>query len=162
MCLAPVHCVQLGRVDEVTLVNKEMYSSRVREFVVKGRQSHPRKDGFADYWRGLDGDAWQVMGVFVAANKKGSQTFKMSVRRRVRYALGNTCKATICLFVAWPSAARRRISSYVHQHCVVVTQFAVEKSTLYIYVDASYLYHSEQLLSSACHPQPIRLHAYKD
>lgn len=35
---------QLGRVDAIELKMKEMYSSRVKEFVVKGRQSHPKRD----------------------------------------------------------------------------------------------------------------------
>lgn len=79
--------MQLGRVDEIELVNKEMYSSRVRAFVVKGRQAHPKKDGHADYTRGFDSDSWQLIGNFTADNKKGSQVFKAPVRLRVRWVL---------------------------------------------------------------------------
>jgi hypothetical protein len=70
-------------------VNKEMYSSRVKDFSVRGRQSHPRKDGpVGDFPRFFDSDAsWQRIGNFTAANRKGAQTFRMPVRRRVRWAL---------------------------------------------------------------------------
>ncbi|GFH27576.1 SUN domain-containing protein 2, partial [Haematococcus lacustris] len=79
---------QLGRVDEVELVMTEMYSSRVRDFSVKGRQSHPRKDGpSSDYPRFFDSESWQLLGDFTAANRKGAQLFKMPLRRRIRYLL---------------------------------------------------------------------------
>ncbi|GIL98209.1 hypothetical protein Vretimale_3628, partial [Volvox reticuliferus] len=84
---AIVELSQLGRVDEIKLTMKEMYSSRVREFVVKGRQSHPKKDGLADYARGLDLDSWQLLGVFLAENRKGSQVFRLPRKARVRYLL---------------------------------------------------------------------------
>lgn len=77
--------MQLGRADEVELVNKEMYTSRVKDFTVKGRQVHPRKDGpLSELPRWFDSDNWQLLGNFTAANKKGAQTFKLPVRRRVR------------------------------------------------------------------------------
>ncbi|GIL47253.1 hypothetical protein Vafri_4115 [Volvox africanus] len=82
-----VELSQLGRVDEIKLTMKEMYSSRVREFVVKGRQSHPKKDGLVDYARGLDLDSWQLLGVFLAENRKGSQVFRLPRKARVRYLL---------------------------------------------------------------------------
>lgn len=50
----------------------ELYSSRVRDFEVRGRQSHPRADG-ADYARGLAAPAWRLLGRFAAANVKGVQ-----------------------------------------------------------------------------------------
>ncbi len=50
----------------------ELYSSRVRDFEVRGRQSHPRADG-ADYARGLAAPAWRLLGRFAAANVKGMQ-----------------------------------------------------------------------------------------
>ena len=50
----------------------ELYSSRVREFEVLGRQSHPRVDG-ADYAKSLTALAWQPLGRFTAANVKGVQ-----------------------------------------------------------------------------------------
>ncbi len=81
---------QLGRVDEVELVNKEMYSSRVREFSVRGRQSHPRKDGPQAEWpRWFNTDtSWQLLGSFTAANLKGGQSFKLAATQRVRYVVG--------------------------------------------------------------------------
>lgn len=50
----------------------ELYSSRVAEFEVYGRQNHPRSDG-PDYARGLNSSAWQLLGRFTAANMKGTQ-----------------------------------------------------------------------------------------
>ena len=50
----------------------ELYSSRVAEFEVYGRRSHPRSDG-PDYARGLNASAWQLLGRFTAANAKGTQ-----------------------------------------------------------------------------------------
>ncbi len=50
----------------------ELYSSRVAEFEVYGRRSHPRSDG-PDYARGLNASAWQLLGRFSAANAKGTQ-----------------------------------------------------------------------------------------
>ena len=50
----------------------ELYSSRVAEFEVYGRQNHPRSDG-PDYARGLNSSAWQLLGRFTAANTKGTQ-----------------------------------------------------------------------------------------
>eukprot|EP00798_Chlamydomonas_sp_ICE-L_P027504 gene27503-4814_t len=52
---------QLGRVDEIELTMKEMYS--------------------------LESDSWQLLGIFSASNKKGSQLFRMHQRARVRYLL---------------------------------------------------------------------------
>jgi hypothetical protein len=77
-------------VDEIELSNKEMYSSRVRDFSVKGRQSHPKRDGQGgDYTLGLNSSAWQLIGTFTAANVKGAQTFLSPAagRLRVRYLL---------------------------------------------------------------------------
>lgn len=75
----------MGRVDEVELVNKEMYSSRVKDFSVRGRQSHPRKDGPpADYPRWFASEQWQLLGNMTAANKKGAQIFRLPFPARVR------------------------------------------------------------------------------
>ena len=50
----------------------ELYSSRVAEFEVYGRQNHPRADG-PDYARGLNSTAWQLLGRYTTANTKGTQ-----------------------------------------------------------------------------------------
>lgn len=79
--------MQLGRVDAVELNMKEMYSSRVKGFTVKGRQSMSKKEG-PDHSRGLESDAWTLLASFTAENKKGSQRFVMPTpRHRVRYLL---------------------------------------------------------------------------
>ena len=47
------------------MVQFELYSARVREFEVLGRQSHPRTDGFGSgYARGLNSSQWRLMGNF--------------------------------------------------------------------------------------------------
>ena len=49
-------------------------SSRVRDFTVRGRQSHPKRDGHSDYALGFGSStAWQLVGNFTAANTKGTQ-----------------------------------------------------------------------------------------
>ncbi|GAX74663.1 hypothetical protein CEUSTIGMA_g2111.t1 [Chlamydomonas eustigma] len=79
---------QLGRVDIIELTNREMYSSRVKDFVVKGRQVHPKRDGHTDYTLGFNTSAWLFLGNFTAANGRGTQSFVMSSpRQRVRYLL---------------------------------------------------------------------------
>ena len=50
----------------------ELYSSRVKDFEVFGRQSHPRAEG-SDYGAHLNASAWQLLGRFTAANTKGTQ-----------------------------------------------------------------------------------------
>ena len=50
----------------------ELYSSRVRDFEVLGRQNHPRTDG-GDYAKTLNATSWQLLGRFTAANTKGTQ-----------------------------------------------------------------------------------------
>lgn len=53
-------------------VQYELYSSRVRDFELYGRQSHPRSDG-SDYARNLNASSWELLGQFTAANVKGTQ-----------------------------------------------------------------------------------------
>lgn len=65
---------------------KELYSSRVHTFRVLGRQSHPRRDG-PDLAASIDLDAWHLLGSFDAENKRGSQSFTLPHKRRVRYLL---------------------------------------------------------------------------
>ena len=56
----------------VTCVQYELYSSRVKEFEVRGRQTHPRLEG-SDYARTLNSSGWQLLGNFTGQNIKGSQ-----------------------------------------------------------------------------------------
>lgn len=64
--------LQLGTVESVTLTMRELYSSRVRNFRVKGRQTHPRRDG-PDLAASIHSDAWELLGEFAAENKRGAQ-----------------------------------------------------------------------------------------
>lgn len=52
----------------------ELYSSRVYDFELRGRQSHPRTDGLgSDYARGLNSTQWRQLGNFTAEKAKGEQ-----------------------------------------------------------------------------------------
>lgn len=64
----------------------ELYSSRVKEFEVRGRQSHPRTDG-VEYSRGLDSPAWKLLGNYTAEKTKGTQSFGIDPAAWVRYML---------------------------------------------------------------------------
>eukprot|EP00775_Hariotina_reticulata_P005861 gene5861-6102_t len=77
---------QLGTVESVRLTMKELYSSRVHTFRVLGRTTHPRKDG-PDYTHTLGSAAWQLLGSFTAENRRGTQSFSLPQRSRVRYLL---------------------------------------------------------------------------
>lgn len=70
----------------------ELYSSRVRDFQVRARMSHPRSDG--DYGKNLESPAWKLLGTFTAQRVKGSQVFK--VRGHPRGVFGN-CSERTCL-----------------------------------------------------------------
>jgi len=159
--------LQLGRVDELEVVNKEMYSSRLKDFSVKvralysllqrthgthihntrtylhihsvshthththtythihthththtltytyihtyihtnaqGRQLHPRKDSASpDYPSWFETDHWPLLGEFTAANRKGSQIFKIPQKRRIRYVCyENVFLSCTPLFINW-------------------------------------------------------------
>ncbi len=54
------------------LLQDELYSSRIRDFELYGRQNHPRAEG-PDYGSHLNASAWQLLGAFTAANTKGTQ-----------------------------------------------------------------------------------------
>ena len=54
------------------MLQDELYSSRIRDFEVFGRQNHPRAEG-PDYGSHLNASAWQLLGSFTAANTKGTQ-----------------------------------------------------------------------------------------
>ncbi len=59
-----------------TLLQDELYSSRIRDFEVFGRQSHPRTEG-TDYGAHLNANAWQLLGRFTATNTKGTQAGRL-------------------------------------------------------------------------------------
>ena len=61
---------QVARVSRVELAQHELYSARVKQFEVRGRQSHPRTDG-VDAAKALNSSAWRVLGVFTAEKAKG-------------------------------------------------------------------------------------------
>lgn len=48
----------------------ELYSSRIKGFEVRGRQTHPRVDG-VELSRGLNSSSWKLLGNLTAENKKG-------------------------------------------------------------------------------------------
>ena len=58
--------------DTVELSQDELYSSRVKDFELRGRQTHPRSEG-TDYTRGLNSTQWKLLGQFHAAKMKGTQ-----------------------------------------------------------------------------------------
>lgn len=48
----------------------ELYSARVREFELLGRQSHPRTDGVGtDYGRSLNSSQWRLLGNFTGGRR---------------------------------------------------------------------------------------------
>ena len=64
--------MQVAKVDAFQLSQYELYSSRVKEFEVRGRQSHPRAQG-GDYSKTLNTTGWQLLGKYTAAKVKGTQ-----------------------------------------------------------------------------------------
>lgn len=50
----------------------ELYSSRVKDFEVRGRQAHPRAQG-GDYAKTFNTTGWPLLGKYTAAKMKGSQ-----------------------------------------------------------------------------------------
>ena len=64
--------LQVAKVDTIELSQDELYSSRVKDFELRGRQTHPRSEG-TDYARGLNSTQWKLLGHFRAAKMKGTQ-----------------------------------------------------------------------------------------
>ena len=64
--------LQVAKVDTIELSQDELYSSRVKDFELRGRQTHPRSEG-TDYTRGLNSTQWKLLGHFRAAKMKGTQ-----------------------------------------------------------------------------------------
>lgn len=69
---------QVAKVDALQLSQYELYSSRVKDFEVRGRQSHPRAQG-SDYSKALNTSGWQLLGKYTAAKTRGSQVHAVSV-----------------------------------------------------------------------------------
>lgn len=63
---------QVAKVDAFQLSQYELYSSRVKEFEVRGRQTHPRGQG-SDYSKALNTSGWQLLGRYTAAKSRGTQ-----------------------------------------------------------------------------------------
>jgi len=74
----------------VCMPQDELYSSRIRDFAVFGRQSHPRAEG-PDYGSHLNASSWQLLGRFTAANTKGTQ-----VQHSTPVFLLNACLVKVC------------------------------------------------------------------
>ena len=64
--------LQVAKVAAFQLSQYELYSSRVKDFEVRGRQAHPRAQG-GDYTKTLNTTGWTLLGRYTAAKKKGSQ-----------------------------------------------------------------------------------------
>ncbi|GAB4820809.1 hypothetical protein N2152v2_007855 [Parachlorella kessleri] len=77
---------QVAKITRVELAQFELYSSRVKAFEVRGRQSHPRVDG-VELSKGLNSTTWRLLGAFTAENKKGSQLFTLEHPTWLRYLL---------------------------------------------------------------------------
>lgn len=63
---------QVAKVDAFEISQYELYSSRVKEFEVRGRQTHPRGQG-SDYSKALNTSGWQLLGKYSAAKSRGTQ-----------------------------------------------------------------------------------------
>ena len=64
--------LQVAKVVAFQLSQYELYSSRVKDFEVRGRQAHPRAQG-GDYAKTLNTTGWPLLGKYTAAKMKGSQ-----------------------------------------------------------------------------------------
>lgn len=63
---------QVAKVAAFQLSQYELYSSRVKDFEVRGRQAHPRAQG-GDYVKTFNTTGWPLLGKYTAAKMKGSQ-----------------------------------------------------------------------------------------
>lgn len=77
---------QVAKVSRMELVQHELYSSRIKQFEVRGRQSHPRTDN-VETSKGLDSTSWKSLGTFTAEKAKGTQSFTVDAPLWVRYLL---------------------------------------------------------------------------
>lgn len=78
---------EVARVLQLELAQNELYSSRVKEFELYGRQTHPRSDSSADASKWPSSSQWRGMGTFTAENAKGLQTFQIEQPRWARFVL---------------------------------------------------------------------------
>jgi hypothetical protein len=65
---------QVAKVSRIELIQHELYSSRIKEFEIRGRQSHPRTDN-VETSKGLNSTSWKLLGKFTAEKAKGTQQF---------------------------------------------------------------------------------------
>ena len=75
-------------------MQNELYSSRVKEFEIRGRQTHPRTEG-TDYGKILNSGGWQFLGAFNASNVKGTQVSSQNRRHQFSTLLA----LQLCLFI---------------------------------------------------------------
>ena len=64
--------LQVAKVVAFQLSQYELYSSRVKDFEVRGRQTHPRAQG-GEYAKTLNTTGWPLLGKYTGAKMKGSQ-----------------------------------------------------------------------------------------
>ena len=62
----------MAKVVAFQLSQYELYSSRVKDFEVRGRQAHPRAQG-GEYAKTLNTSGWPLLGKYTAVKMKGSQ-----------------------------------------------------------------------------------------
>lgn len=77
---------QVAKISRIDIAQYELYSSRLKEFEVRGRQSHPRTDD-VDTAKGLNSTAWKVLGRWTAERVKGTQEFMVDNPPWVRFLL---------------------------------------------------------------------------
>eukprot|EP01025_Chloroclados_australasicus_P007349 TRINITY_DN1235_c0_g1_i4.p1 TRINITY_DN1235_c0_g1~~TRINITY_DN1235_c0_g1_i4.p1 ORF type:complete len:721 (-),score=80.43 TRINITY_DN1235_c0_g1_i4:1425-3587(-) len=67
---------QRAIVRRIGIAVTELYSSRVRDFQVYGRERHPRYDNKqGDYSKSINSSSWTLIGNFTADNRRGPQVF---------------------------------------------------------------------------------------
>lgn len=67
---------QVAKISRVEIIQHELYSSRIRDFEIRGRQSHPRTDN-VETSKGLNSTSWKLLGKFTAEKSKGTQQFNV-------------------------------------------------------------------------------------
>lgn len=81
-----VELSQVAKASRVELAQYELYSSRVKDFEIRGRQSHPRTDN-VETSKWLNSSAWKLVGKWTAEYAKGTQEFAVEHPAWVRYLL---------------------------------------------------------------------------
>lgn len=67
---------QVAKISRIELIQHELYSSRIKDFEIRGRQSHPRTDN-VETSKGLNSTSWKLLGKFTAEKAKGTQQFNV-------------------------------------------------------------------------------------